>query len=148
MSETKDKKTKVSANEVRERLKAEKIQLKEETKKYKEDLINVAADTVNDARGDVKKVMIYGAALVAAYSLTQWGFKVHNKRSQKKFLKKLSKENKNTGGLPLNESKNSVIPSFGKMLRDEAATFLIGVAKEELMNYLETRKDSRAKKRR
>ncbi|ANQ49635.1 hypothetical protein KMW28_04910 [Flammeovirga yaeyamensis] len=147
MSETTDNKPKVSANEVRERLKAEKIQLKEETKKYKEDLVNVATDTVTDVRSDVKKMMVYGAALVAAYSLTQWGFKVHNKRSQKKFLKKLAKENKNTGQLPLSESKNSKIPSFGKMLRDEATTFLIGVAKEELMNYLETRKETRKKKR-
>ncbi|NLR91208.1 MULTISPECIES: hypothetical protein [Flammeovirga] len=134
------------SNEIRDRLNEEKAQLKKDTKKYRDDLVDVASETVSGMRTDVKKVLTYGAALVITYNLSNWAFKVGNKRSQKKYLKKLAKANaQNAAGGDV-KIKNSKVPSFGKMLRDEAMVFLMGVAKEELINYLQTRKERRGKK--
>lgn len=135
-------------NEVREKLKAEKALLKEQTKLAKSELVDLAHDTVSETKHDIKKVFTYGAALVVTYSISQWALRIHKSRSQKKYLKKLAelekapKKGKKTLVADPHESK---VPSFGKMLRNEATVFLMGVAKEELLNYLETRKEKKKK---
>ncbi|AZQ63132.1 hypothetical protein EI427_13050 [Flammeovirga pectinis] len=137
-------------NEIRERLKADKERLKAETKLYKDELVSLTSETVADTRHDIKKVLTYGAAVVATYSLSQWALRLHSHRSKKKYLKKLEKLDEKGAKAKIDtneESSNSRIPSFGKMLRDEATVFLMGVAKEELLNYLTRRQENRKKKR-
>ncbi|NME71855.1 hypothetical protein [Flammeovirga aprica] len=135
-------------NTVREKLKAEKVLLKQQTKEAKDELVGLAQDTVSETQHDIKKIFTYGAALVVTYSLSQWALRIHKSRSQKKYLKKLSKlegDAKKGKKIVSTETHESKVPSFGKMLRDEAAVFLMGVAKEEILNYLESRKEKKKK---
>ncbi|KXX69497.1 hypothetical protein [Flammeovirga sp. SJP92] len=135
-------------NAVREKLKAEKAQLKEQTQSAKKELVDLAQGTVSETQQDIKKIFTYGAALVVTYSLSQWALRIHKSRSQKKYLKKLSKLEgpaKKGKKIVSTDSHESRVPSFGKMLRDEATVFLMGVAKEEILNYLESRKEKKKK---
>ena len=135
-------------NEVREKLKAEKVLLKEQTKQAKDELVSLASGTVSETQQDIKKVLTYGAALVVTYGISQWALRLHKSRSQKKYLKKLSKvegTTKKGKKIVSTDTHESRVPSFGKMLRDEATVFLMGVAKEEILNYLESRKEKKKK---
>ncbi|MBD0404036.1 hypothetical protein [Flammeovirga sp. EKP202] len=135
-------------NTVREKLKAEKIQLKEQTKLAKQELVDLAQGTVSETQQDIKKIFTYGAALVVTYGLSQWALRIHKSRSQKKYLKKLSKlevPTKKGKKIVSTDTHESRVPSFGKMLREEATVFLMGVAKEEILNYLESRKEKKKK---
>lgn len=137
-----------TTNEIRERLKLEKAQLKEQTKVAKNELVDLAQETVSETKHDIRKVFTYGAALVVTYGVSQWALRIHKSRSQKKYLKKISKLDKSSKkgkAVEVTETHDKRIPSFGKMLRDEATVFLLGVAKEEVLNYLERRKEKKKK---